>query len=463
MTESTTEGRSSTTTTTVLDGKNGSVHKPPLKMTKSVSQELKTTFRSPAAWILVVALIVTWSAVAIVIFDLVDYKTFADTYSQYCDDPCLPPESHQPAAGNALKQAESLLGGPISKLRNDPVRIIHEAVDDTYDWMHAIFSTVSDFISFDDEKKGLAESPVKKIGGIQPTTRKVVHIDREEKHDKDKPIPRVIQKDRPVKEEKVEKKKHKEIQRPKPEVKEKTEKKASAKEIQKKKAESKVEPKKKAPSKASEKEKPDAKTKTEKKVPSTALQKETHKKEKAEKKSITKEPIKEKPEKREKTQKKDQAKVITKEKIEQKEKVEKKVPTKVKTAKEKEKAEKKVPTKGIPTSPKITLWRQLCLIIISTRGCTEKVVTEKSPSFLETMRTMIKEEVNAEVDSKITTQSPGPFTSHRSLASDTEVRETHSIQDQMFQRLESDSNLWDKMPKIDSPVAHISKNKLPPV
>ncbi|KAG8582613.1 hypothetical protein GDO81_008135 [Engystomops pustulosus] len=142
MTESTAEGRSSTTTTTVIDGKNGSVHKPPLKMTKSVSQDLKTTFSSPAAWILVVALIVTWSAVAIVIFDLVDYKNFA--------------------------------GGPISKLRNDPVRIIHEAVDDTYDWMHAIFSTVSGFISFDDERKG----------GIQPATRKVVYIDREEKLEK---------------------------------------------------------------------------------------------------------------------------------------------------------------------------------------------------------------------------------------------------------------------------------------
>lgn len=47
------------------------------------------------------------------------------------------------------------VGGPISKLRNDPVRIIHEAVDDTYDWMHAIFSTVSDLISFDDDGKGM--------------------------------------------------------------------------------------------------------------------------------------------------------------------------------------------------------------------------------------------------------------------------------------------------------------------
>ncbi|XP_018426464.1 PREDICTED: triadin, partial [Nanorana parkeri] len=114
-------GRTSTTTTTVLDGKNGSIHKLPGKMTRSVSQDLKTTFSSPAAWLLVVALIVTWSAVAIVIFDLVDYKSFS--------------------------------GGTISKLRNDPVRIIHDAVDDTTDWIYAIFSTVSNLISFEEERK----------------------------------------------------------------------------------------------------------------------------------------------------------------------------------------------------------------------------------------------------------------------------------------------------------------------
>ncbi|KAM5163871.1 triadin-like isoform 1-T2 [Mantella aurantiaca] len=169
MTESTAEGRSSTTTTTVLDGKNGSVHKMPLKMTKSVSQDLKTTFSSPAAWLLVVALIVTWSAVAIVIFDLVDYKSFS--------------------------------GGPISKLRNDPVRIIHDAVDDTTDWIYAIFSTVSDLVSFDDERKGV----------IQPIHRKVVHIDREEIHEKlqVKAVQRILQKEKDIKEEKLEKAKHK--------------------------------------------------------------------------------------------------------------------------------------------------------------------------------------------------------------------------------------------------------------
>lgn len=35
------------------------------------------TFSSPMAWLLVVALIITWSGVAIVLFDLLDYKTLA--------------------------------------------------------------------------------------------------------------------------------------------------------------------------------------------------------------------------------------------------------------------------------------------------------------------------------------------------------------------------------------------------
>uniref|UniRef100_A0A672TLP5 Triadin n=1 Tax=Strigops habroptila TaxID=2489341 RepID=A0A672TLP5_STRHB len=66
------------TTTTIIDGKNESVPSSSMKVgKKSVTEDLMTTFSSPAAWLLVVALIVTWSAVAIVMFDLVDYKAFA--------------------------------------------------------------------------------------------------------------------------------------------------------------------------------------------------------------------------------------------------------------------------------------------------------------------------------------------------------------------------------------------------
>lgn len=66
------------TTTTVIDSKNGSVPKSPGRTLKrAVTEDIVTTFSSPAAWLLVIALIITWSAVAVVMFDLVDYKNFS--------------------------------------------------------------------------------------------------------------------------------------------------------------------------------------------------------------------------------------------------------------------------------------------------------------------------------------------------------------------------------------------------
>jgi len=53
-------------------------------------EELILTARSPAGWLLLLALIVTWSCVAVVLFDLLDHKTLAE-YTPYCEDPCLPP------------------------------------------------------------------------------------------------------------------------------------------------------------------------------------------------------------------------------------------------------------------------------------------------------------------------------------------------------------------------------------
>ncbi|KAB0355622.1 hypothetical protein FD755_021563 [Muntiacus reevesi] len=71
------EGNASTTTT-VIDSKNGSVPKSPGKVLKrTVTEDIVTTFSSPAAWLLVIALIITWSAVAVVMFDLVDYKNLS--------------------------------------------------------------------------------------------------------------------------------------------------------------------------------------------------------------------------------------------------------------------------------------------------------------------------------------------------------------------------------------------------
>lgn len=42
---------------------------------KTFTDNLYSTFSSPLAWILVLALIITWSCVFVIMFDLADYKT----------------------------------------------------------------------------------------------------------------------------------------------------------------------------------------------------------------------------------------------------------------------------------------------------------------------------------------------------------------------------------------------------
>uniref|UniRef100_A0A2K6RY42 Triadin n=1 Tax=Saimiri boliviensis boliviensis TaxID=39432 RepID=A0A2K6RY42_SAIBB len=143
------------TTTTVIDSKNGSVPKSPGKVLKrTVTEDIVTTFSSPAAWLLVIALIITWSAVAVVMFDLVDYKNFS--------------------------------ASSIAKIGSDPLKLVHDAVEETTDWIYGFFSLLSDIISSDadeedddgdeDTDKGEIEEP--------PLRKKEIHKDKTEKQEK---------------------------------------------------------------------------------------------------------------------------------------------------------------------------------------------------------------------------------------------------------------------------------------
>ncbi|XP_028912508.1 triadin isoform X1 [Ornithorhynchus anatinus] len=168
MTELGPEGQNYTTTT-VIDSKNGSVPKSPGKVLKrSVTEDIVTTFSSPAAWLLVAALIVTWSAVAVVMFDLVDYKNFS--------------------------------ASSVSKIGSDPLRIINEAVEETTDWVYGFFSLLSDIISSDGEEDD--EDDINDEGEIEPPSKdKEIHKDKSEKQEKreKKPPHRVTPKDKPEK------------------------------------------------------------------------------------------------------------------------------------------------------------------------------------------------------------------------------------------------------------------------
>ncbi|NWS45876.1 TRDN protein, partial [Probosciger aterrimus] len=136
------------TTTTIIDGKDKSVPSSSMKVgKKSVTEDLVTTFSSPAAWLLVVALIVTWSAVAIVMFDLVDYKAFA--------------------------------GRSVHKLSTEPLRIIHETLEESADWLYGFFSLLSDIVWSDDD-----DSDEDFLCGFFLYIPLVIHGDKPEKPEK---------------------------------------------------------------------------------------------------------------------------------------------------------------------------------------------------------------------------------------------------------------------------------------
>ncbi|KAF1463733.1 Triadin, partial [Spheniscus demersus] len=146
-------GRMSTTTT-IIDGKNGSVPSSSMKVgKKSVTEDLVTTFSSPAAWLLVVALIVTWSAVAIVMFDLVDYKAFA--------------------------------GRSVNKLSTEPLRIIHETLEESTDWLYGFISLLSDIVWSDDDDSDEGICNVKtSVTTLTAVLHALFHRDKPEKEEK---------------------------------------------------------------------------------------------------------------------------------------------------------------------------------------------------------------------------------------------------------------------------------------
>nr|AAC48497.1 cardiac triadin isoform 2 [Oryctolagus cuniculus]prf//2206439B triadin:ISOTYPE=2 [Oryctolagus cuniculus] len=218
MTEITAEGNASTTTT-VIDSKNGSVPKSPGKVLKrTVTEDLVTTFSSPAAWLLVIALIITWSAVAVVMFDLVDYKNFS--------------------------------ASSIAKMGSDPLKLVHDAVEETTDWIYGFFSLLSDIISSDgDEEDDEGDEDTAK-GEIEepPLKRKDIHKEKIEKQEKpERKIPtKVVHKEKEKEKEKVkekEKPEKKATHKEKLEKKEKPETKTVTKEEKKARTKEKIEEK----------------------------------------------------------------------------------------------------------------------------------------------------------------------------------------------------------------------------
>ncbi|XP_042611892.1 triadin-like isoform X4 [Cyprinus carpio] len=134
------EARSSTTTTTIVETKNDLSAHPTRSSKRTLTDDLHTTFSTPMAWILVLALIVTWSAVAVIMFDLLDSKG---------------------------------LEGGIQHISSDPMKAVNEAMDDSTDWITSILNFMTNLVAPEEEEEEGERHFVRKKGEFLPPRKKL--------------------------------------------------------------------------------------------------------------------------------------------------------------------------------------------------------------------------------------------------------------------------------------------------
>uniref|UniRef100_UPI003AADC4AA triadin-like n=1 Tax=Centroberyx gerrardi TaxID=166262 RepID=UPI003AADC4AA len=137
--------RSSTTTTTmVIDSKSGGAGSPPARGSKkTITDDLYSTFSSPLAWILVVALVITWSCVFVIMFDLMDYKTISGLSSPI-------------TVRKSFKGTGRSRGG-LSKISSDPMKVVNDAVDESANLFSVILNFAANLVAPDDDEGWLEE------------------------------------------------------------------------------------------------------------------------------------------------------------------------------------------------------------------------------------------------------------------------------------------------------------------
>uniref|UniRef100_H2M4V0 Triadin n=1 Tax=Oryzias latipes TaxID=8090 RepID=H2M4V0_ORYLA len=130
------EVRSSVTTTMVIDSKNGEAGTPSGRMSKKTfTDDLHSTFSSPLAWILVLALLITWTCVFVIMFDLMDYKTISD---------------HPPSGIRKVWKDPGRRGG-INKISSDPMKVVNDAVEESSNVFTAIINFGASLIAPEEE------------------------------------------------------------------------------------------------------------------------------------------------------------------------------------------------------------------------------------------------------------------------------------------------------------------------
>lgn len=118
---------------------NGEAAPPSRPHQRTFLDDVILTFSSPMAWLLVVALIITWSAVAIVLFDLLDYKTLTG----------LPPP---PAIAKRGLRAR----GAVRPIKSSPAGVPSEVkAQESIDWMGILWTFAASLVAPDDEEEGI--------------------------------------------------------------------------------------------------------------------------------------------------------------------------------------------------------------------------------------------------------------------------------------------------------------------
>uniref|UniRef100_A0A8C7ZKX2 Triadin n=1 Tax=Oryzias sinensis TaxID=183150 RepID=A0A8C7ZKX2_9TELE len=139
----------------------GEAASPSKSSQRTFLDDIMLTFSNPMAWLLIVALILTWSAVAVVLFDLLDYKTLTD-YTSYCDDPvCLSPDNVRhgraglpPPSAIARKAIRSRSGARVVKSRSAEIHGDTTAQEGN-DWLDMMWTFVISLVAPDEEEEGI--------------------------------------------------------------------------------------------------------------------------------------------------------------------------------------------------------------------------------------------------------------------------------------------------------------------
>nr|XP_040017181.1 triadin-like isoform X2 [Gasterosteus aculeatus aculeatus] len=101
------------------------------------------------AWLLVVALVITWSGVAIVLFDLLDPKTLTE-YTSHCDDPVCLSSGLPPPSAVAQRGLKARAGfRPMKSSPAEPP--VEVASQESADWLEMMWTFAASMVAPDDE------------------------------------------------------------------------------------------------------------------------------------------------------------------------------------------------------------------------------------------------------------------------------------------------------------------------